>query len=194
MAFAPTNLSYDGSPVQFRLESPLVAGFDPLALDMLGELLPADVPLDIPGLLERANANYPALACFTIPDFRSGLYTLDPHDIKKFGDEDDEFDYGDDEIKAKPADNSPSYRFAAVDSGALVFADLGQLPHIVRLFTWEQYNLSLTSQGDAVIAKIVEALGEPYFALVHGGCMPGMEFDGDGTYTIPAGRLKRVHG
>ena len=60
--------------------------------------------------------------------------------------------------------------------------------------SWEQYDLSLQAEGDAVIARIVEALGGTYFALIHGGCMPGMEFDGDGTYTILVGRLKRVRG
>ena len=194
MAIAPINVSYDGSPVQFRMDSPLLACFDPLALDMLGELLRVGASMDVPALLERANANHPALACFTIPDFRTGLYTLDPHDIKKFGDEDDEFDYGDEGAKRGSADNAPSFPFVAIDSGALVFADVSQLPKLVRLLTWEQYDLSLQAQGDAVVGKIIEALGGPYFSLIHGGCMPGMEFDGDGTYTIPVGRLKRVRG
>ena len=88
----------------------------------------------------------------------------------------------------------PSYPFAAVDSKALIVADIAQLPNLVRFLTWEKYDLSLQDQGDAVIGMIVEALGGPYFAVIHGGCMPGMEFDGDGTYTIPVGRLKRVRG
>jgi len=194
MAIAPINVSYDGSPVQFRMDSPLLACFDPLALDMLGELLRVGASMDVPALLERANAHHPAVACFTIPDFQPGLYTLDPHDIKKFGEEDDEFDYGDEEVKRAPAANLPSWPFASVDSGALIVADFGQLPKLVRLLTWEQYDLSLQAQGDAVVGKIIEALGGPYFSLIHGGCMPGMEFDGDGTYTIPVGRLKRVRG
>jgi hypothetical protein len=194
MATAPTNVSYDGSPVQFRMDSPLLACFDPLALDMLVELLPPGAPADVPGLLERANRNHPALACFTIPDFQPGLYTLDPHDIKKFGDEDEEFDYSEEEVKSASPDSVPSYPFATVDSAALIVADIGQLPKLVRLLTWEQYDLSLQDQGDAVIGKIVEALGGPYFAVIQGGCMPGMEFDGDGTYTIAVGRLKLVRG
>jgi hypothetical protein len=36
MTTALTNVSFDGSPVQFRMDSPLLACFDPLALDMLG--------------------------------------------------------------------------------------------------------------------------------------------------------------
>jgi hypothetical protein len=194
MAIAPTNVSYDGSPVQFRMDGPLLACFDPLALDMLGELLPEGALTDVPALLERVNANHPALACFTIPDFRTGLYALDPHDIKEFGDEDDALECRDEKVKRTPAATLPSYPFAAVDSGALIVADFGQLPKLVRLLTWEQYDLSLQAQGDAVLGKIIEALGEPYFAVIHGGCMPGMEFDGDGTYTIPVGRLKRVRG
>jgi hypothetical protein len=194
MAIAPTNVSFDGSPVQFRMDSPLLACFDPFALDMLGEILRQGTPVNVVGLLERANANHPALACFTIPDFQPGLYTLDPQDIEKFGDEDEEFDYGDEEGKPASADSVPSYPFAAVDSGALIVADIGHLSELVGLLTWEQYDLSLQAQGDAVLGKIVAALGGPYFAVIHGGCMPGMEFDGDGTYTIPVGRLKRVHG
>jgi hypothetical protein len=53
MAIAPTNVSYDGSPVQFRMDSPFLACFDPLALDMLGELLPEGASMEVPALLER---------------------------------------------------------------------------------------------------------------------------------------------
>ena len=192
MVLAPTNVSYDGSPVQFRMDSPVLALFDPLALDMLGELLRPDSRFDAE-FLERANANHPAVACFTIPCFRPGLYTLDPRDIKKFGGEDDDFDYGDAEVERVPANIAPAYLFAAVDSGALIIADVGHLPRLVRLLTWEQYDLSLQHKGDAVLAKILQALGAPYFAIIHGGCMPGMEFEGDGTYTILVERLKWVH-
>jgi hypothetical protein len=197
MAITPTNVSFDGSPVQILMDSPMLACFDPVTLDMLGDLLPPGVPVDVPRLLERANANYSALACFTIPDFRPGLYSLDPHDIKKFGDEDDELDYGDEEVEPASADSGPSYLFAAVDSAALIVADIEQLPRLVRLLTWEQYDLSLRNQGDAVIDNIVQALGGPYFAVIHGGCMPDMpemEFDGDGIYTIPVGHLQWVSG
>jgi hypothetical protein len=70
MAIAPTNVSYDGSPVQLRMDSPLLACFDRLALDMLGDLLRSGTAFDVAELLARANANHPAVACFTIPDFR----------------------------------------------------------------------------------------------------------------------------
>lgn len=73
-----TNVSFDGSPVQFRMDSPLLACFDPLALDMLRELLPAGRPLDVDELLERANVHHPALACYAISNFHPGLFTLDP--------------------------------------------------------------------------------------------------------------------
>ena len=62
------------------------------------------------------------------------------------------------------------------------------------MLTWEQYDRTAQDQGDAVLAKIVEGLGGAYFAIIHGGCMPGMEFDVDGTYTIPVDRLKWVRG
>ena len=49
MITALTNVSFDGSPVQFRMNSPLLAWFDPVALDLLAELLPYGVPADVPG-------------------------------------------------------------------------------------------------------------------------------------------------
>jgi hypothetical protein len=175
------------------MDSPLLACFDPLALDMLGDLLPAGTPFDVAGLLERVNVNHPAMGCFTIPDFRPGLFTLDPHDIKKFGDEEEDFDYSDgDQAEGEPTGKVSSFPWAAVDSGALILADVGHLPRLVNLLTWEQYDLGL--QDDAVFGKIVEALGGPYFAVINGGCMPGMEFDGDGTYTIPVGRVRPSRG
>jgi hypothetical protein len=148
--------------------------------------------LAVAELLQRANASHPALACFTIPGFRPGLYTLDPHDIKKFGDEEEEFDYVDDDVEREPPGIASSYPFAAVDSGALIVADVEQLPKLAGSLTREQYDLGL--QDDAVFGKIVEALGGPYFAVIHGGRMPGMEFDGDGTYTIPMGCVRPLRG
>lgn len=190
MAIAPTNVSYDGSPVQVRLTSPLLACFDPVALDMLGDILRAGTQLAIAELLERANANYPAVACFTIPDFRPGLYKIDPRDIKKFGDEDDGFDY--DEGEQDADDRATEYLWAAVDSGTLMFADVGHLPKLVTLLTWEQYDRSLGD--DSILPAIAEQLGGPYFAVVVSDSELGTQFDGDGTYTIPIGSVKPVRG
>jgi hypothetical protein len=185
MGKVSSNVSFDGSPVQFRMDAPLLACFDPLALDMVRELLPAGAPFDVAELLERANAIHPALACYTVPNFRPGLFTLDPHDIKKFGDEDGDFDYcEDDQPEGARAGEACAFPFAAVDSGTLIVADVGHLPRLVHLLTWEQYDVAC--QNDAVFGQFVEALGGPFFAVIHGGCMPGMEFDGDGTYTIRA--------
>jgi hypothetical protein len=172
------------------MDSPLLACFDPLALDMLHDLLPGSAPLDVAELLDRVNANYPAMACYTIPDFRPGLFTLDPHDIKKFGDEEENFEYSDAQTEEEPSGSSPSFLFSAIDSGSLIVADVGHLPQFVNLLTWEGYNLGL--QDDVVFAKIARALSGPYFAVISGGCMPGMEFDGDGTYFIPVGRVRPV--
>jgi len=189
MATALINVSFDGSPVQFRLDSPLFACFDPLALDMIRDSLPPDGHFDVGALLERVTANFPAMACYTIEDFRPGFYALDPRDIRKFGDEEDNFDYGaGEQAETEPVDKTTSFPFAAVDSGALIVADVAHLPKLVTLLTWEQYDLGLQDNG--VFVHIIEALGGPYFAVIHGGCMPGMEFDGDGTYTIPPGCVR----
>jgi hypothetical protein len=191
MPDALTNVSLDGSPVQFRMDSALLACFDPLALDMLAELLPPGAPMDVPRLLETANANQPdALACFTIPDFRPGLYSLDPRDIKKFGDEDDDFDYS--EGEEEMGDEAPRYLFAGVDSGTLIFADFAHLPKLVTLLTWEQYDRSLGD--DTVFPDVIGRLGGPYFAVIVSDARLGMRFDGDGVYTVAAECLRRVSG
>jgi hypothetical protein len=187
---APTNVSHDGSPVQFRMDSALLACFDPLALDMLGDVLRPGTPFNIGELLERMNANHSSMACFTIPDFRPGLSTLDPRDIKKFGDEDDDIGYNEGDQKA--GDETPDYLWASVDSGTLMFADVAHLPKLATLLTWEQYDRSLGD--DSILPAIVERLGGPHFAVVVSDSRLGMQFDGDGTYTIPANSLKLVRG
>jgi hypothetical protein len=191
MATGLINVSFDGSPVEFRLDSPLFACFDPLALDTIRDSLPPDGHLDIGILLERVTVNFPAMSCYTIEDFRSGFYTLDPRDIKKVGDDEHDFDFSEGEQdETEPVDMATALPFVAVDSGALIVADVAHLPELVTLLTWEQYDLGL--QDDAVFVDIIEAMGGPYFAVIHGGCMPGIEFDGDGTYMIPPGCVRPV--
>ncbi len=190
MAAAVNNVSFDGSTVQFRMDSPLLACFDPLALDLLGELLPPGAPMDVSAFLERANANNASLACLTIPDFRPGFYALDPRDIKKFGDEDEGLDYS--ESEPETDDGATDYVFAGVDSGALIFADVVHLPKLVTLLTWEQYDRSLGD--DTILPRILERLGGPFFAVVVSDSRLGMQFDGDGTYTVVPACLRRISG
>jgi hypothetical protein len=191
MATSLSNVSFDGSPVHFRLDSPLLVCFDPVALDMLHDQLAsvsAHASLDIGQLLERVNVRYPAVSCYHVPAFRPGLYTLDPRDIQKFGDEDDDLDYNEaQEDERETGDHEASFPFVAVDSGTLVFADFAHLSRLVALLSWEQYNLGL--QDEAVFGRITDALGGPFFALIMAGGMAGMEFDGDGIYTIQVARV-----
>jgi hypothetical protein len=49
-------------------------------------------------------------------------------------------------------------------------------------------------QDDAILPGIVERLGGPYFALIASGIGLGMQFDGDGTYTILGDSVKLVRG
>jgi hypothetical protein len=171
MATVPTNVSFDGSPVQFRLDSPLLACFDPLALDMIHDFAPPGMLLDVAVLLKRMNAHHSAMACYTIPHFHPGLFTLDPHDIKKFGDEDEDFDYGEaEEQQAEAGDKSSSCPWVGVDSGTLIVADLAHLPEFGKVLTWETYDLAL--QHEEVFGEIVHALGGPFFAVMHGSCLP----------------------
>jgi len=80
----------------------------------------------------------------------------------------------------------------AIDSGTLIFADVAHLPKLVALLTWEKYDRSLGD--DTILPAIVEQLGGPHFAVVVSDSRLGMKFDGDGTYTIPAGSVKLVRG
>jgi hypothetical protein len=185
MGTALTNVSFDGSPVHFLLDSPFLACFDPLALDAIRDSLPPKGDFDVSAVAERVGG----VACYTIEEFRPGLYTLDPRNIRKFGDEEHDVDYSDAvQAETELVDEAKSFPFATVDSGALIVADVAHLPKLVTLLTWEQYDLGL--QDDSVFVNIIESLGGPYFAVIYGGCMPGMEFDGDGTYTIPRGCIR----
>jgi hypothetical protein len=173
------------------MDSPLLACFDPLALDMLREFLPEGAQFDVVALLERANANYPAVACYTIPDFTPGLFSLDPRDIKKFGDEEEDFDYSEGEqAVSESGDRAPAFPFVALDSGTMIFADVARLAKLITQLTWEEYDRSLGD--DAVLPRIVEAIGGPYFAVIVADSRLGMPLDGDGTYTFAPARLRRV--
>jgi hypothetical protein len=149
--------------------------------DQIGAL-PVDDLADVSTVLSLVNANQIIMSCCDIADFRPGMYMLDPRNIRKFGDEDEEFDYDD----ADPTDDSDQvairYPFVSIDSSALLLVDFAHLPKVVEVLTWEQYDLAL--QDDALFGRITNALGGPCFAVIMGGCMPGMEFDGDGVYTI----------
>jgi hypothetical protein len=181
------NISYDATPVIFRLDSPLVVCFDPIALDFVrGQLasLPANARTDAGEVLQCLNENNAAISCYLIPNFQPGIFSLDPCDILKFGSEDDE-GYDEDIESAVRAE---SYRYVGVDSAALVFVDFDHIARLVELLNCDQYELAL--RGEPVFDRITEALGGPYFAVVLGGSRRGVEFDGDGTYTIKAGGIR----
>jgi hypothetical protein len=186
------NVSFHGSPVQFQLDSPLLLCFDPLCLAGIRDLLaswPTNAPIDVGLLLERVNNQHPAMSCYRIANFQPGLYSLDPRDIHKFGDEEPDLDYdGVQEDELGAAEVEVSFPFVSVDSGALILVDFGHMSKLVNLFGWDQYDLAL--QDDTVFSKISEALGGPYFAVIHGASVHGMQFDGDGTYTIKAGAVR----
>jgi hypothetical protein len=189
MLSGPKNISLDGTAVQFQMDSPLLVFFDPILLDGLRDLLPPGKPVDVARVLEHTNADCPAMARHTIPSFRCGRFTLDPRDIKKFGDEDEDLDYGEETpMLAEPDIEALSFPWAGVDSGALLIVDAAHLAALVNLLSWHQYNSGLEDQ--TIFGRIADALGGAYFAVVLGACVPDMEFDGDGTYTIPVGSVR----
>ena len=154
----PKNVSLDGIAVQFRMDSPLLVFFDPMLLDGLRDLLPPETPVEVAGVLERANAGFPAMACYTIPNFRPGVFTLDPRDIRRFGSDDEDLDYGEEAQTHAELDNEAlSFPWAAVDSGALVLVDATHLADLVNVLSWEQYNLGLDDQ--TIFGRIADVLG-----------------------------------
>jgi hypothetical protein len=144
---------------------------------------------NIATVLWRVNGSLSVMSCHKIADFRPGIYSLDPGDIRKFGDEED-FSY-DEEAKEEsdPTIDPMSYQFTGTDSGSLVVVDFTHLFKVSELLVWEKYDLALRGD-DSVFANIVESLGGPCFAVIDSGGKPGMDFDGDGTYTIKAGAVK----
>jgi hypothetical protein len=188
------NISFDGSPVQFRLDSPLLVCLDPFLTNFVREemsALPPETRADIRTVLLRMNGSLSVMSCYQIPDFRPGLYTLDPREIRKFGYDDEDSSY-DEEGKEEndPTIDPMNYQFVGTDTAAIVIADFAHLFELVEQLTWERYDLSL--RGDvAVFEEISNSLGGPYFAVISGVSLPGMEFDGDGTYTLRAGAIRR---
>lgn len=199
------NVSFDGTPVEFWLDSPLVFCFDPSCLDLLLKFLTpgsGKTTIDPGDLLERINGfTADSVSCYAVSDFQPGVYTLHPRDIRKFGDEDDEFDYGEEpkddiepadvaEDEIEPADVATSYPFFSVDSATMMLVDSSRLAQLVELLNWDKFDEGL---GDSVVfAEISDAVGGPYFAIIGSASQTGIEFDGDGVYTIRPEAIRAV--
>lgn len=190
------NTSFDGSPVHFRMDLPILLVFDPVCLDGIHDLLaswPANSPIELTQLIERLNVRHSAVGCYEISDFQPGMYELDPRDIHKFGDDEDDLDFDDArEDESGAADDEVVLPLVAVDSGALIIVDFCHLAEVMAVLDWEKYDLGL--QDETNFDRISEKLGGPFFALIQGGGSPDMDFDGDGMYTLEAGSVRPVRG
>ena len=123
------------------------------------------------------------MSCCQVTDFHSGDYAIDPRDIHKFGDEDEDLDYDSfEDDQAEVAEDSVRYQFVSVDSGALILVDFARLTKFIDLLTWEKYDLAL--RDDTVFAEVAKAIGGPYYAVIFGVSQQDMEFDGDGVYSV----------
>jgi hypothetical protein len=187
----PRNVSWgDGSPIEFWADSPDLLCFDPMALDFLAEQLGSMPPLSQDALRDRLIElcqNASDMAYYQIEDFSPGLFRLDLHDICKFGSEEEDMSDEEWERSQSDQDEVPPQYFA-VDSAAILIADISHLKQLTQVLTPEQYDLAMAE--DTVLPEINEALGGPYYALA----MPcsELEFDGDGTYMIRKGAIQCV--
>src|SRR5262249_14778809 len=187
----PRNVSWgDGSPLEFQADSPDLLCFDPMALDFLAEQLGSMPPLPQDALRDRLIQlcqNASDMAYYQIENFRPGLFRLDLRDICKFGSEEEDMSDEEWERSQSDEDEVPPQYFA-VDSAAILIADISHLKQLTQLLTPEQYDLALGD--DTIFPEINRALGGPFYALA----MPcsGSEFDGDATYTICKGTITRV--
>jgi hypothetical protein len=191
----PGNISWgDGSPVQFRADSPDFLLFDPITLDFLRERLAGLTPLshdDLRNFLVELCKEMGDIGHYQIENFSPGHYQLDLRDIRKFGSEEE--DMSDEEWEEwQSEENSeegpPDIRYVGVDSAAIFIADISHLKQLIQVLTPEEYDRALAE--DSVFAEINQSIGGPYYALATPG--PGIEFDGDGTYTIRKGAIQRV--
>lgn len=169
------NIAWDASPVTFELRSRYVAVFDPLMLDVFrDEEVSRDADAEIlAAAAQRLAAREPAFACIPIIPFTPGPHAFDP-----------------DQLQPLDGSSPDGVDAVAVDSGSLIIADVAALPRMAGLMDWDVYEQLLGPNSEQVIERLMEQLGGPVFALVHGDAE--RRFAGDGTYRVPAACVQSV--
>lgn len=168
----PTNISFDGRPIEIVVNSAYLVLLDPLVLDGLRanlQSLAGCRPAERAGMLR----NLPGpmrIGVHEITGFRPGNYRLAASDLEAF----DEDNVSDDGV-------------CDVDSGAIIIADIGKLDAIATILTRERYDYLLRSplEDDSRYLALIDELGGPYFGLLNPA--DGTAFNGDGSYKLREG-------
>lgn len=169
------NISFDGTPVVFEAPSLHLALIDPLALDALGAEIAALAA-------EPLEARIRALA--VVPGFlQVGVQPLPPGDGHVFRLTLDDFEH---------VGEATGPAIVDIDTGTMVIADLGCLPRVAAVLTWDRYDWMLQAPlGDTSRERqITHEAGGACFAIISGDA--DRAFAGDGAYRLRAGRPERV--
>jgi len=169
----PANVSWNAQSVRFKLNSPHVAVFDPMMLDVLREeeVARGSAPDVLAAAAQRVACREPAFACVTLYPFQPGLFQFDP-----------------DQLETAGASADVEADTVVVDSGALFIADVMALPRIAAILSWEKYDEMLQAGGNAVIEALIDQLGDPCFAIIHADAE--RTFRGDGRYRVRRDALR----
>mgnify|MGYP007050447531 CR=1 FL=1 len=171
----PANVSWNTAPVAFTLRSPHVAVFDPAMLDVLrDEAVGRETGAEsLAGAARDLAARERGFACVACFPFRPGAYSFDPNDLERL-----------DAVAAGSMDT------VAVDTGAVLIADVTALPVLAAHLDWTTYEAIFHDDGDQIVEGLINRLGGAYFALAHGD--PIRRFSGEGLYRVHARTFQPV--
>jgi hypothetical protein len=159
-------------PVRVVLRSRFVAVLDLAAFDRHREALQAMARLDEDGRRRALVAMAPhGVAVHEVTPFTPGLYRVRPADLEP--------------ARGRARD------IVAVDSGAVVLADLDALPAVAGALTPTRYDaLSGNTDRGATARSLWEAFGGPRFAVLQG--RPRRAYTGRGRFRLRPGALVLV--
>jgi hypothetical protein len=170
------NISESKRPIEFQMSSSFLVLIDPLVLDgissELQKLLLPQVAAN-PQLI-RALPGPMKVGLHCVDDFFPGTYCISNDDLEN-------------------ADsNHEDVGVFEIDTGTLILADLGYLPRLAQILTWERYDRALQSPAgdDSSRLRFAEELGGPFFGILWGDI--NTPFQGDGAYKIKRGVPRRA--
>lgn len=170
------NVSDSGGPVEFQMSSSLLVLIDPLVLDGLSPKLQKLSLSEVgsnPELI-RALPGPMKVGLHRVEAFVPGTYRIANEDLES-------------------ADsNQADVGVFEIDTGTLILVDLGCLPRLAQILTWERYDRALQSPvgDDSSWLRFTEELGGPFFGILRSDI--NTPFRGDGAYRIKSGAPRLV--